>query len=167
MKPIAFAVARAGLITPEVQEEFRRWGLPVALVSVPEEGVLTDARQVVDLIQNALEDADQVKISETDLDLLTRYLDPSHRREGTLVVKDGQQKSTSKVLFSITPLWEYAIPWMSESIADFMTNGQTYLRFKLDSGESSRVTFSDVREVFFGEQKAFMVCTPGVANELR
>lgn len=167
MKPIAFAVVRSGLVTKETMEEIRRWGLPVELLPVPEEGILENPRQIVDLIQHALEDADQVKISETDLDLLTRYLDPAHRREGTLVVKDGQQKSTSKVLFSVTPLGEYAIPWMSESIADFMTNGQTYLRFKLDSGESSRVTFSDVREVFFGEQKAFMVCTPGVANELR
>jgi hypothetical protein len=167
MKPVAFAVVRSGLISSEVLRELQRWGLPVALVSVPEEGVLENPKQIVDLIQNALEDADQVKINETDLDLLTRYLDPAYRKEGTLVVKDGKQKATSKVLYSVTPLGEYAIPWVSESIADFMTNGQTYLRFKLSDGSSSRVTFSSVREVFFGDQKAFMVCTPGVADELR
>ncbi len=166
MRPIAFAVARAGLVPPEVMQEIRRWGLPVELLSVEDKDVLTNPKQVVDLIQRALEDVDQVQISETDLDLLTRYLDPAYRQEGTLVVKHDDQKTSVKVNFSTTPLGEYAIPWMSESIVDFLTNGQTYLRFKLN-GANERVKFSNVREVFFGETKAFMVCTPGEADELR
>lgn len=158
MKPIAVAVVRSGLVSPNTLTEIRRWGLPVELVE--SDKVLTDPRQVVDLIQNALEGAEQVKISETDLDVLTRFLDPRYQREGTLVVKDGDQKSTSKVMYCVTPLGEFAIPWMSESIADLMTNGQTYLRFKTCEGENEHVKFFDVREVFFGDRKAFMVCTP-------
>jgi len=158
MKPIAVAVVRSGLVDPAVMEEIRRWGMPVELVSADK--VLEDPRQIVDLIQNALEGDDQVKISETDLDLLTRFLDPKYRREGTLVVKDGDQKATSKVMYCTTPLGEYAIPWMSESIGELMTNGGTYLRYKTGEGDNEYIKFQDVREVFFGDQKAFMVCLP-------
>lgn len=157
MKAIAVAVVSSGLVSPETLAEIRRWGLPIDFIEPSK--VLNDPRQIIDLIQNALESADQVKISETDLDVLTRFLDPKYQREGTLVIKDGDQKVSNKVLYCVTPLGEFAIPWMSESIADLMTNGHTYLR--CGSGEGTEhVKFFDVREVFFGEKKAFMVCAP-------
>jgi len=159
MKPVAIAVVRSGLVNNDVMTELRRWGFPVELVQ--EDKILKNPRQIVDLIQNALESADQVKISETDLDVLSRYIDPRYRREGTLVAKDGDQKAVSKVTFCVTTLGEYAIPWVSESIFELMTNGETYLRFKNIEGENERIKFIDVREVFFGEQKAFMVCMGG------
>jgi hypothetical protein len=50
---------------------------------------------------------------------------------------------------------------VSESIAEMMTNGETYLRFKNVEGQNEHIKFMDVREVFFGDQKAFMVCVGG------
>ena len=162
MKPIAVAVVCSGLVSSETLSEIRRWGLPIDFVEP--DRVISNPRQIADLIQNALEGEDQVKISETDLDVLTRFLDPKHQREGTLVVRSGDQKSTSKVLYCVTPLGEFAIPWVSESISDLMTNGQTYLRFKTCEGENEHVKFIDVREVFFGDRKAFMVCAPATGG---
>ena len=162
MKPIAVAVVRAGLVDNDVMHEFKRWGLPVRLVQ--EDQILSNPRQIVDLIQNALEGEEQVRINETDLDLLARYLDPRFRMEGTLVVRSGENKSTSRVTFCLTTTGEYAIPWVSDSIADLMVGEGSYLRFKNESGENEKVSFTDVREVFFGEQKAFMVCMPGGAR---
>lgn len=163
MKPVAFAVVKSGLVDPAAIEELRRWGMPVELVAT--DAVIDNPRQIVDLIQQALE-GDEVKITETDLDLLTRFLDPRHRREGVLVVKDGDQKSTSKVMFCTTTIGDYAIPWVSEGISDLMTNGQTYLRVKNEAGDNEHIKFQIVREVFFGDHKAFMVCSPQEASNV-
>ena len=40
-----------------------------------------------------------------------------------------------------------------------LTNGRTYLVV-----DDTHVFFKDVRELFFGEQKAFMVCTPSTVE---
>lgn len=159
MKPIAVAVVRAGLVDSDVLAEFKRWKLPVQLVE--EDQVLSNPRQIVDLIQNALEGEEQVRINETDLDLLVRYLDPRHRKEGTLIIKTEEGKSSFKVTFCVTTMGEYAIPWVSESISDLILREGSYLRFKNLEGENEKVTFMDVREVFFGDHKSFMVCVPG------
>ena len=44
-----------------------------------------------------------------------------------------------------------------------MINGLTRLRLGNNHGDQG-IAFSDVRELFFGDDKAFMVCTP--ANRL-
>jgi hypothetical protein len=55
-----------------------------------------------------------------------------------------------------TRLGEIVIPWTSESINDTILDDRTYLK---PVGED-RIYFADVRELFHGGHKAFMVCEP-------
>jgi hypothetical protein len=89
---------------------------------------------------------------------LTRFLDANNRSSGTLVIKVDGSRSSIPLAFCRTILGEFVIPWKSESIYDLMISGDTYLRYKED-GKTVKAYFTDVREVFFGETKAFMVCT--------
>ena len=160
MRPVAVAVIRAGLVPEEVLAEFKRWKLPISVVVEEPKDVLQDPKQIVNVIRDALESAEQVHVRDTDLDILQRFLDPQYQRMGKLIIKDGDEKATAKVNFCLTPLGEYTIPWRSDSIFDLMTNGETHLRYSDPDGTSHSVHFSDVREVFIGDRKAFMVCTP-------
>ncbi len=156
MKPVAVAIVKSGLVDAGILQEIRRWGLPVQFVE--EDAVLSDPQQMVDLIQAALEEHDHVRITETDMPLLTRFLDANNRVVGTIVMKVDGERSSIPVAFCRTLLGEYVIPWKSEGIYDLMISGDTYLRYKED-GETIKAHFTDVREVFFGDTKAFMVCT--------
>ena len=165
MKPLTLAVMRAGLIEPSVISECQRWGI------IPR-GVQVEVEENPDLaiegIQQALDAEDQVRVQMTDLDLLHFYLDKKNQRTGSLTVitEPGNlaHKTTKTVVYatrifsrtlSKRPDRQYIIPWVSESIIDIMTNGLTYLRTE----DKKRVYFGDVTELYFGDAKAFMVCT--------
>ncbi len=158
MRPIAHAVIRTGLIPEDTMIEIRKWGLPIEFVQSSQ--VLENAQSVAAVIQDALESADQVAMRDTDLDILNRFLDPKQQMKGTLVLKDGDQKGSVDVLFCLTGLKEYAIPWTSDSIFEMMLNGETYLRYTDKDGSKVKVFFVGGRELFFGDRKAFMVCEP-------
>jgi hypothetical protein len=115
-------------------------------------------------IRRAIDSEGYVLTRETDLEVLRHYL--SGQQQGLLHVevfhKDPTIESSADipVVFARTPLGEYIVPWASESIADEMTNGITYL-----TTSGGKVQFSSVRELFFGDHKAFMVCEPLPVSE--
>jgi hypothetical protein len=157
MKPVANAVVEAGLVPEEVLDEMARWG--VHITAVPKENILQSPQAVVEHIRRAYESEEQVRIDETDLDLLSRYLDQKHQKSGRLILKDGKQHKTVNVSFCLTELGEYAIPWTEPETPDILFNGETHLKWQ-DGEEQRDVYFEDVRELSFGSRKAFAVCTP-------
>ena len=170
MNPIASAVLKAGLVDQKMFDELKRWGSPIELPEVlPEPSKsLTEAAQI---IEEALQSEGYVLTRETDLEILGQYM--ATQRTGKLhveVVAVPDMLVGTEANFDIsygkTPLGEYIIGWRSESIKDEMTNGLTYL---IEDG--NHIFFKDVREVFYGDTKAFMICTlstsePGAINVL-
>jgi hypothetical protein len=156
MHPIATAVLNTGLIDPAVLEEMRRWGLQI---EIPEsEAAPKTPEEVAARIQDALESEGYVLVRETDLTVLEQYAETA--RQGLLRVlfddEEGHPQDTMfPVSFGRTPLNEYIFPWTSATIADVIVNGMTHL---LDG--ATEVYFKEVRELFFGDMKAFMICTP-------
>lgn len=169
MRPLAEATIRAGLIDESVLAQFRRWKvIPPDLEA--EEGVpLEDA---VERIQMALESEEQVRIQATDLDLLKHYMTPANQLRGQLVLinpEADESRATKSVTFAMREVlpnpitatehqYQYVIPWSGESIYDLMTNGRTYLRWSGPDGESQRVYFNEVDDLYFGDMQMFMVC---------
>lgn len=166
MKPLGVAVIRTGLVTPEALAELQRWGLPVDIREGAKVEMVNDLDKAVAVIRDALEGADQVRIQESDLDLLRRFLEPEHQRQGRLTVKDGKSRTTLTVPFCVGPMGEYVIPWKSEGIMDMVLEGESFLRFD-ENGLERTVHFIDVRESFLGNQRTFMVCTPEETNASR
>ena len=153
MNPLTSAVLRTGLVDPEVLQELRRWG--VFIEDVPPAKVQS-AEEVSDKIQEALESEELVLVRETDLSVLDEYLQSAKVTTLRVVFDDGEQREGEfHVTVGRTKLGEYVIPWMSTSIIDVLTNGLTHL------WDGSRaIYFSQVRELFFGKTKAFMICVP-------
>jgi hypothetical protein len=105
------------------------------------------------LIMNALQSEEFVIVRETDLEVIRQYA--ATTRVGTLHMEiDEDQQGDAEVTYGRTRLGEYIIAWQSDSIEDLLTNGLTYL---IEDGK--RVFFKDMRELFFGDRKVFMVCT--------
>lgn len=159
MRPLGLAAIQAGLIDEDTIAQFKRWGMiPRDLdTSVREEPSLA-----VERIQFALEAEEQVRLQNTDLDILKFWLNKTNQMRGQLVVidPDVDTKATKTVVFARRQLGarvQYIIPWISESIYDILTNGRTYLRYT--DGKNVKVYFTDVEEMYFGNMKAFMVCT--------
>lgn len=158
MRPVAVAVIRAGLVSQETLAEIRRWGLPIELVE--ENEVLKDVNKVVGAIQDALDSHEQVGLRDTDLDILQRFLDVDNQHEGKLVLVDEDRKSTVKVIYCLTTLGEYVIPWRGDSIQELMLSPDTHMKVATKEGPK-KVFFRDIRELYVGDRKAFMVCVPG------
>ena len=164
MRPVAEAVVEAGLIDESVLKEMKRWGMTVE--AEPDEKLLGDMEATLQHIREAIESQEQVRIDETDLDLLCRFLDKEHKQSGRLIVKEGKRHQTMKVEFCRTHAGEYAIPWSDEETPYVLANGETHLKWEAE-GVQHDIYFMEVREVFFGKKKAFAVCTPskGQPNE--
>ncbi len=157
MKPVVSAVVEAGLVDESILNEMARWGIHVT--AKPDEEILLDKAAVVERIREAIESSDQVRIDETELDLLSRYLDKAHQKSGRLIIKEGKRHQTMKVTFCLTHLGEYAVPWTEEDTPDILMNGESHLKW-VEGEKQHDIYFTDVREVFFGTRKAFVVCTP-------
>jgi len=164
MRPIAQAVVLSGLVNDETLHEFRRWGFPLDVTTEERSGVLKSRDEIIYALQEALESSEQVEMPETDLDLLRFFLNPTNQREGRLVLRSGDEKVITKILYSVAATGDYIIPYRSESITDLLTNHDSYLLASTD-GRPRRVYFANVREVYYGEKKAFLVSTPDAAED--
>jgi hypothetical protein len=157
MHSIAAAVAHSGLLSKEALAEFKRWGF---VIDAPEI-ILEKPEDVVQVLEEALQDEGLVLIRETDFEAVESYI--RGQTVGTLhVVVEGADEDLSSDIecsFGLLATGEYIIRWYSESIEDVMTNGKTYLEVK---GE--KVFFVRCRELFFGDTKSFIVCTPEKTN---
>jgi hypothetical protein len=152
------AVLKAGIISENMLREIKRFSVtldPDAKVESPKE--LEHAAQI---IANAMEEAGYTTVRETDLDILRQYLDTA--ADGTLRLEvTGSEPVDVEVTYGMTKTGEYIIAWNSESIEDALTNGVTFLWTERDHRQ---VFFKDVRELWYGEKKAFMVCVPRGAD---
>lgn len=155
MNPIAAAVISSGLLDPVMVEEMRRWGIEIA---EPKDTRPQSVEELAGRIREALEGEGYVLVRETDLTVLQQYAATMQQGNLHLVldVDDDLEEDDIPITFGRTPLNEYILPWKSTGIADVLANGMTYL----DDGPS-RVYFRQVRELFFGGTKAFMICEPG------
>lgn len=162
-RPIINAVVEAGLVPSEALDELAQWGIHI---TADRDLSLSTPEAIAKHLRDAIESEEQVRIDETDLDLLHTYLDTKHQKKGRLILKEGKRHTTSFVTFCLTPMGGYAIPWTDEDFPDILINGQTHLRWQ-DEGDSEAhdVYFSDLREVFFGGRKMFVVCTPAKEEE--
>lgn len=161
--PITQAVLKSGLITKDQLAEFRRWKAPIDLpVDIPDPPKTLEA--AASAIEEALESEGFIISRDTDLDILQYYL--RTQRHGRLHVEIPTDDITVEsvadieVTYGMTPIGEYILPWASESIAEAMTNGLTFLALL---GEPfTHVFFSEARELFYGQHKAFIICRPVV-----
>lgn len=157
MTKVSKAVVEAGLVDEETLREMRRWGLPVPEVSPSAD--LQDQEAVLAHVREAIESPTHVRVEETELDLMNRYLDQRYQKQGRLILKEGKRHQTISVAFCLTLLGEYAIPWTDADSPDVLANGETHLKWEDEAtGTKHDVYFSHVREVSFGDRKAFAVC---------
>lgn len=153
MNSITRAIVRSGLIPTENLAEFRKWGLPI-----PKDEEIppapTDPEKLVQQLDQALQQEDMVIIRETDLNVVHTYLKTMKAGTLHLVMDDDMVRGEFPVAYGVTETGEYIMPWQAEAIDDMMVNGLTYLL----TTEDKKVYFNTVRELFFGTQKAFMLC---------
>ncbi len=155
MSDLSNAIALSGAIDADMLRELTKWRLPG--VVLPEGNPFASPEEAIEAIEEAMTSADQVEVRVTDLDILKYYL--KTRKDGKLhVVAEHGAKGTYPVVFGTidrTSHKDYIIPWRSQSIEELLTNGESYL---LD--DKKKVYFSSVSELYFNDQKAFMVLTP-------
>jgi hypothetical protein len=166
VKPIVLAAIQMGIIDNDVLQQFKKWGfLPRELDTTP----IEDSELAFEAAKEALDSREYVEMRDTDLDLLRFYLDKNNQAKGQLVVidhtrpeEDKNAKSTKTVVFARRALGlrvEYVVPWThEENIETILTNGRTYLRYSA-GGVNMKVYFTNIQEMYFGDVKAFMVCT--------
>lgn len=161
MNAIASAVLSTGLLDSTLLAEMRRWGLQIEIPE-PEQSPKTP-EEVAARIQDALESEGYVLVRETDLTVLQQYAATAQQGILRLVLDDDQKvdDTTVEVTFGRTPLNDYILPWRSETIADVLANGMTHL---VDG--QVHVYFKEVRELFFGDTKAFMICQPSYIERI-
>jgi hypothetical protein len=109
--------------------------------------------EVVLAIDRALDDQGMVVVRETDLEAIPQYL--ATMRQATLTVIFDDLSGTFSVDVGKLKSGEFLLPWRSDSITEELTNGKTFLEL-----EGEKFFFSAVRELFYGDTKAFVACTP-------
>ena len=150
MSDLAKAVSLSGAINSEMLRELAHWRLPIDL---PEGDPFESPEEAIAAIEDAMTGSEQVEIRTTDLDVLRQYL--RTKRKGKLHLSASRGSGTIDIEFGVSVLGEYIIPWNADSIVDIMTNGESHI---LDVRRKVYVT--DVTELYFGNSKAFMLCTP-------
>ena len=162
MNPLAVAAVNAGLIDKVLLNEFKRWKTPIEIPDdLPDPP--TTMEEAAAAIEQVLQSDVFVLTRETDLEMFRQYM--KTQTVGSLHVEIAANPNEPlglevtvadvTVTYGRTTIGEYIILWRTESIRDEMTNGMTYLQ-----EGASRIFFKDVREVFYGDAKAFMVCSP-------
>jgi hypothetical protein len=153
------AVLKAGIVPDTVLPELERWGMDLPT----EVEVETDRQRALENIRESLESPETVELRVTDLDALRDY--KKNARPGRLYYSipdhskaDPRARKTTfvDVTYAVTTIGNYLIPWTDEDIYDLMLDEGTYLK----PAAQERVYFSNVADLYYGEQKAFMVCTP-------
>jgi len=157
MSQLTEIILKAGILSPDVLREMRRWGLPIDEALEAHEDDLTATPTPESLsrsIAEAVESEGYVITRETDLEAIPQYL--SSMKPGLLhvVMEDGESVEF-EVQVGQSSAGEWIMPWRSDSITDLLTNGETYLRVS-----GVRYFFGQARELFYGHSKAFIVCTP-------
>lgn len=153
MHRLTAVVLRSGIVPDEKIAEMKKWGL-IEEPTGPAYPAPTNGKQLVEQLDQALQDEDMVLIRETELESLNSYLSSQQMGELHLVDLETDTETRIQVVYGRTKIGEYVLPWSSESIEVMLTNGST----RLVTAQGESVFFSTVRELFFGQQKSFVVC---------
>ena len=156
MNPITAAVLKAGLISPAMLREMKR--ISPSLDQDAEAETPVDLDMAAKLVEDALQSEKYVIVRETDLEVLRQYTTTAQQTILHVEPEPGEGVDI-EVSYGKTPIGEYIIAWRSDDLQVLMTNGLTYL-----VEGTTHVYFHDVRELFFGEQKSFVVCSPSVVE---
>lgn len=151
------AVVASGLVPEGVLRQFQKWGmLPPGDIQPVVQDITLD--QAAELFRRVREEGEEELIKDTDLDIVAHYVRGQEKgRLYVATVKNGKPSTTYvDVHFYKTKLGEYVLPWRDENLRDLLLDPTTYL--KPTGGE--RVYFADVRDLYFGEQRTFVVCSP-------
>lgn len=154
MSELASILIRSGIIQSQMIEEMKRWGMPIDGEAPGPFQAEVDIKRLCETLEEVVQSEGRLIVRETDLSAIPQYLRTMqaavlHVRmeDGALVPFDTQ--------VGVSASGEYIIPWRSDSITDLMTNGETYL-----SINGQKIFFSGCRELFYGTNKAFIICTP-------
>jgi hypothetical protein len=149
MNHLMETVLRTGIISPNMLAEMKRISPVIDReVTVPDEPIPFEL--AASMISEALQAEEYVEVRETDLEIFAQY----NKTETDGLLRVGNEDI--KVKYGSTCAGEFIISWSGESVHELMTDPETHLvRFN-----GVIVHFRDVRELYFGKQKVFMVCTP-------
>lgn len=150
MSELTRVMAQSGALDPGMLQELAKWKLPI---EVPDDDPLESPEEVVEAIEAAVESREQVEVRSTDLDVLTQYM--RTQTKGKLHIHTEHEKGVFPVTYGTTRFGDYIIPWQAESLVDYLVNGESHLKVG-----STSVYFATVQELFFGERKVFILCTP-------
>lgn len=150
MTELAKAVAQSGALDADTLREIAKWRLPLEL---PQDDPFDSPEEAVEAIEAAMESKAAVEVRATDLDVLKQYL--ATATKGKLHIVTEHENGAFAVTYGTTMLGDYIIPWQSDSLVEYLTNGESYLQ-----GKAGKVYFSAVQDLYFGERKVFIQCTP-------
>lgn len=152
MTGLSAAIAQSGALDEGMLRELAKWRLPLALPDASEE-LFETPEEAVEAIEEAVESKAAVEVRATDLDVLKQYV--STATKGKLHVVTQVESGTFPVTYGRTKFGDYIIPWQADSLVEYLTNGESYLQAK-----GGKVYFSIVQELYFGDRKVFIQCTP-------
>lgn len=157
------AVLKAGIVPTSTLAELERWGMEIPKVELE-----PDRREALMNIRESIESRETVTLRTTDLDSLKTYQKDS--KVGRLYYSvpaptrlDPKARKTTfiEVNYAMTPAGAYLIPWTDEDIFDLMLDEDTYLK----PVGAERIYFGDIADLYYGQQKVFMYCTPAVEEK--
>lgn len=163
MSALASIILRSGIVPDEAIKEFRRWRLPLPEDNNAANPLLSDrkltADGLVEAIEQAMQDEGYVLTRETDLDVLDMFLTSMRPAVLHLFTETQKDVAVRTMVGRHRTRGDYILPWQTDSINDWLTNGETYL----EDGDK-QVYFSQANDLFYGSVKAFVLCTPSGAS---
>lgn len=152
MSRISDLLLANGIIKPEQLAELQHWGYGTGAQQVPTDTPEDTAPKFLQRLDRLMDDDILMLIRETDLEALGRFL--KEQKKGELIF--GEDYPAMDAYYGVLRTGEYLLPWLSEDVLELLTSPNACL--KTVSGSS--VYFSNIRELFYGNVRAFMVCTP-------
>lgn len=161
-RPVAKAMIETGLLDHDALAQLQRWGYLLDCELDEEVDTTVSATDIAEEILEAIESGEAVEMRSTDLDIIHQYLASRERAKLHILKDDGSNKTVGlSVEYCLTKLGEYVIPWTSDPIHEQLLDPSTYLK----PVGKDRVYFIDVRELFYDDRKAFIVCTPAKTRD--
>ena len=150
MGELSKTVLRTGLIDASFLREMARWRLPQPVVEEPD---FTTSEEIVAAIEDAQESYNQVEVRATDPDVLKQFL--QSKRAGRLNLKSEDDSAKFDWEYGVSVTGDYILQWSPDVATDLLCNGESYLW-----DGARRVYFSRVQDLYFGDKRVFILCTP-------